>query len=362
KLDFDEYHAYENYDLIELPQSGLVKVPFPRKGISTTDGRVRQGPLDNIKARSEDILFKGANDLGLLPFICRLPDIELVHDKMNWHMANPSLQYFPNLMAEMEKEYAEWMLDPSPTHDFIVKRMNIPPTELENDITSWENILATNREMPDLTGCECVPAIDYAKTTDFVSAGCLFKHSGIYYWITHTWVCSKSADLHRIKAPLDEWAEAGLLTFVDAPEINPEIPVDWIMKQLEKYSAKVFSIDSFRFTLLAKALKKAGFEFSSKKKNILLTKRVTVMRWAPVIKSSFANQQIVWGNNPLMRWFTNNACEVMDSKGNITFEKKEAKSRKTDGFMALVSAFCASENLKDSGEDYVSGQIQVYTY
>lgn len=343
-LYFDEYHGYVDDSLIDVATTGLGKTPFPKKGIFTTDGKVRGGPLDTMKKRAEGILFNGEDDLGLLPFICRLPSIELVHDESNWHMANPSLRYFPNLMNELRKEYKVWCLDPSPTKDFIVKRMNIPGISEEESVTKWENIEATNKKMPDLTGCECVPGIDYSKTNDFVSAGLLFRHYGTYYWISHTWVCLQSEDLHRIKAPLDEWQAKGLLTMVDAPEIAPEMPVEWICEQLQKYRANYLGLDNFRITWLKKALDNSGLENDLK---VLLTKNVTQMRWAPVICSEFANKNIVWGDNPLMRWFTNNACRLEDKKGNMTFGKKEAKSRKTDGFMALVHAFCASEKLTD---------------
>lgn len=356
-LVFDEYHAYENDLLTGVAEGGLGKVPFPKKSIWTTDGRVRGGPLDTAKIRANDILFKGAEDLGTLPFICKLPKIEMVHEPKNWHMANPSLRYFPNLMNEMKKEYANWLLNPSPNHDFIVKRMNIPPEQQDEDITAWENVLATNKEIPDLTGCSCVAGIDYAKTTDFVSAGLLFKYNGVYYWITHTWVCRKSADLYRIKAPLDDWAAAGWLEFVDANEIAPSIPVNWILEKSKKYKILKIGLDNFRYTLLARAIKEAGLD-----KILLLTKSVTIMRWAPVIISAFANQNIVWGDNPLMRWYTNNVYTITDKKGNISFEKKEPKSRKTDGFFALSSAFCASEDLPDSGLSGNYKSFAVYSY
>ena len=41
----------------------------------------------------------------------------------------------------------------------------------------------------------------------------------------------------------------------------------------------------------------------------------------------------------IMRWFTNNATRIIDKRGNISFGKIEPKSRKTDGFMALVMAY-----------------------
>lgn len=356
-LVFDEFHAYENELLTGVAEGGLGKVPFPKKSIWTTDGRVRGGPLDIAKIRANDILFKGADDLGTLPFVCKLPNIELVNNPVNWHMACPSLRYFPNLMNEMKKEYANWCLNPSPNHDFIVKRMNIPPEQQEEDVTSWENVLATNKEVPDLTGCPCIAAIDYAKTTDFVAAGLLFKHSGIYYWITHTWVCKKSADLYRIKAPLDDWAAAGLLEFVDDNEINPSIPVNWILEKSAKYNILKIGLDSFRYTLLSRAIKEAGLD-----KKLLLTKNVTIMRWAPVLISAFATQSIRWGDNPLMRWYTNNVYTLTDKKGNTSFEKKEPKSRKTDGFFALLSAFCASEDLPDCGLGSQYKSFAVYSY
>lgn len=46
KVDFDEYHAYQDYKLINVVTTGLGKVEHPRKTIITTNGDVRDGPLD----------------------------------------------------------------------------------------------------------------------------------------------------------------------------------------------------------------------------------------------------------------------------------------------------------------------------
>ena len=112
------------------------------------------------------------------------------------------------------------------------------------------------------------------------------------------------------------------------------------------------------------ALRERGFDTDKGgRNNILLTKRVTQMRWAPVINSLFVGRQIVWGDNPLMNWYTHNTYVETDRAGNMVYMKKEEKSRKTDGFMALVHAICASENLYDSGAgsgDYQ--EVQVYSY
>jgi phage terminase large subunit-like protein len=248
----------------------------------------------------------------------------------------------------------------------MTKRMNIPQGNKDVEVTSWENILATNQEIPDLTGCTCVAGIDYMKTNDFLSAGLLFKYKSKYYWLSHTWICRSSADLGRIKAPLEEWAtkEGGnLLTFIDGPEISPDVPAAWLAEQAQKYNITTLGIDNYRHTILAKALRDAGFDTDKKgANNIKLIRPSHEMLIAPLITSAFVNHNIVWGDNPLMRWYTNNTCMITSQAGNITYGKIEPKSRKTDGFKAFVAAMCAGGvDLEDSGEE-IDFDFGVYTY
>lgn len=85
---------------------------------------------------------------------------------------------------------------------------------------------------------------------------------------------------------------------------------------------------------------------------------------APLISSAFLNHKIVWGDNMLMRWYTNNAIRIIDRHGNVTYGKIEPKSRKTDGFMALVAAFIVAEIKRDELVYYnVDTPLpDVYTY
>ena len=51
-----------------------------------------------------------------------------------------------------------------------------------------------------------------------------------------------------------------------------------------------------------------------------------------------------------MRWFTNNTKLVPFLNGNYKYEKIEPRSRKTDGFMALVAAFCIRDQIPEPRE------------
>lgn len=218
--------------------------------------------------------------------------------------------------------------------------MNCPQGNKDVEVTSWENISATNQEVPvsELEGCYCTGGIDYASTTDFVAAGVLFILNGMHYYLTKQWVCEECKDLSRIKYPLKEAEERGLLEFVPGVEIPPEIPAQWMAEQQTKYHILKIGIDKFRYTLLSKALRDYGFDADKKSSTIILTRPSDEMMIQPTITSLFNNHQIAWGNNSLMRWNVNNSKIITSAAGNVTYGKIEPKSRKTDGFKAYVAA------------------------
>lgn len=366
KVDFDEYHAYENYKLINVFKTGFGKKPMPRTTITTTNGYVRDGPLDDLLSDGQQVLNGEIPDNGTLYFICRLDNDEEVQNKDNWHKANPSLRYFPNLQMEMNSEFEDWKRDNLGNSDFMVKRMNRIQGTTEAPVTEWKNILATNQPIPDLKGKTCVFGIDYTKTTDFLAVGLLFDIDNKIYWITHSWVCEKSADLSRIKFPVQAAAEEGLLTIVKGVEIPPEYPVEWLKEKQKIYNIVGGGLDNYRFTLLKNPLQLIGFDCEkSGKNNLLLVRPSDLMQVAPLISSDFANQRIVYGDNKLMRWYTNNTKVDVDKKGNMTYGKIEPKSRKTDGFMAFAAAYTQKDKIKQLSPvsaETASKILQVYSY
>lgn len=366
KIDFDEYHAYTDYKLIDVATTGLGKIARPRRTIVSTNGLVRGGPFDDLLDICEKILAGEMDDNGQLPFICRLDEDDEVHHKANWHKANPSLRYFPELQQQLEREYIAYVQNPSANVSFMAKRMNRPPKTMVNEAAKWEDILATNQPIDEelLKGYPCVAGIDYMKTTDFLAAGLLYRIGDYDYWITHTWICRHSADLFRIKAPLAEWESRGMVTFVDAVEIPPELPAIWLENESAKRKSRIMKIgvDSYRYQLLAKSLREINFSADNGYDNVVLLRPSDEMRRIPLITSGFVNQKFLWGDRPDMRWYTNNSMTVVSPSGNITYGKIEPKSRKTDGFKAFVAAECVSDCLDAYSQMNQNIETKVYTY
>lgn len=346
KVDFDEKHAYENYKLIDVFTTGLGKKAMPRRTTITTMGEVRDGPLDNELATGLEVLNGDAPDNGTLYFICRLDNEKEVYEQENWYKANPSLQYFPNLLREIQKEFEDWKRDKVNNSSFMTKRMNIPKGTEMHPVTAWENIKATNRPLPDLEGKTCVFGLDYTKTTDFLGAGLLFMIDNEIVWKPMSWYCSQSADLSRIKFPYDKQPD---LQRVDGAEIPPQIVAEWLKEQKKHYNIIAGALDNYRYTLLKSPLLECGFECDRKGlNNLKLVRPSDKMLVAPLIASDFANHKIVWGDSALMRWYTNNTSATEDKNGNISYGKIELKSRKTDGFMAFVAAYTQLDLLRQS--------------
>lgn len=348
KVDFDEPHAYENWENINVFTTGLGKKPHPRRTYVSTNGDVRGGPLDQLLEKSEKILNGDIEDNGFLPFVCRLGDKKLVSDPANWERANPSLPYLPSLLEQMKREYADYELDPVTNNSFMTKRMNEIEGNRDTEVASWENILKTNRELPDLENKVCVCGIDFAKTTDFMSAFLLFKGKDTYYGIHHSWLCTRSKDIPRIKFPLKEAVDRGLLTMVDDVEIHPQLIADWIKEMKSYYSIDCIAIDDYRYALLSRELKMIGYE--AKDKKVKLVRPSDIMRIQPVINSVFVKGELIVGDDPLFRWFTNNTKLESAPNNNFKYGKIEPKSRKTDGFMAFVASMTLADELPEEAE------------
>lgn len=353
KIDFDEYHQYLDYDIVGTLLSGGGKKQHWRTTTITTDGYVRGGPLDDSKERAMRILEGKEDDNGMLPFICRLDDPEEVHNSDMWVKANPSLPYLPNLFKVMKDDYLLYKADPLSNQDFMTKRMNLPQSDKDVEVTEWKNLLAASRSIPeDLKGCIAGIGIDFASISDFATAGLLIKRDGYFYWICHSWALKNGKDMHRIHAPLAKWERMGLLTLVEGIEIPPELIGDWLLEQAQHYAISLAGIDFFRFSLIQRQLQRLGLtETKGQGRQIFFLRPNDRMRIAPQVISAFNNQRIIWGeNNEIMRWYTYNS-KIELIKGEIDFGKIEPKSRKTDGFFALVAAFNLAEHLADNTAD-----------
>jgi phage terminase large subunit-like protein len=346
-LIFDEVHAYEDYKQIKVFTSGFGKRKHSRAFYITTQGNVREGVLDDMLSISADILNGTIKELRWLPLIYRIDAESEAKNPNMWHKANPSLKYLPTLKLEIEQQFIEMKYNAALEEEFYTKRMNWPKGNRELQVTEWGNIAATNKALPDLTGWDCTVGIDYASLRDWAAVNFHFRKGEERYDFGQYWVCTQNPELSRIKAPWRDWAEC---VPVDDVEISPSLLTEYIAMTAPKHNIKKIALDNYRHALMKDALEKIGFD-AKERKNVYLVRPSDIMKVQPVIDSCFNNGYFSWGDNPALRWATNNTKLVRSGKkegtdtGNYYYAKIEAKSRKTDPFMALVASMVIEDEL-----------------
>ncbi|WP_368566390.1 terminase TerL endonuclease subunit [Enterococcus faecalis] len=356
---FDEIHQYPSNKDVKVHISGLGKKPNPREFYVGTDGYVREGFLDSLKEKAKRVLNGSSRPNAIFPFICKLDSEDQVTESENWELANPMFhqplsEYAESLLETIFEEYEDLEDDPSNREEFMTKRMNLPVTDLERSVASYEEIMDTNRPLPNLEGRQAIGCLDFASLRDFAACGLLFKDKDDYVFKTHSFVRKQFADIYygysrkaseQTKerfAPIKEWENRGLLSVVDGATIEPQIVVDWFVEQRYKYGVTKIVADNFRMDVLRPLLIAAGFEVV-----VIKNPRAVDSLLAPRIETAFANRHIIFGENPLMRWYTNNVLVKTNNDGNKTYLKKEEVRRKTDGFKAFVCGMYLADELTD---------------
>ena len=342
-LIFDEIHEYQNSDTIKVFRSGFGKRKHSRTFYITTNGYVRDGVLDDRLRIAHDVLNGEIKNSRLCPLIYKLDDEKEADNKELWVKANPSLPYLPTLQLEIEQNFIDKDYDPTVASDLYTKRFNLPKGNAEIAVTDYSKVKATGRELPKLDGWTCTVGLDYAELSDWAAVNLHFRRGPQRYDINHAWLCTQSKTLQRVKAPWREWAERGLVTVVDDVSIHPDLLADYIRLTGQRYNVKMLAMDNYRWTLVSESLRKIGFDAQDKSR-VKLVRPSDIMQVEPVIQECFDRELFTWGDNPCLRWAVNNTKRVRSSRslgvdtGNFIYAKIDAKSRKTDPWMALVAS------------------------
>lgn len=354
---FDEIHSYTTTDTLDVFTSGLGKKKDSRIFYITTDGKIREGVLDTFKEEASMILKGEIKNSRMLPLIWKMDSEEEVslENEYLWEKANPSIRYMENLRDQIYSDLQKSQTRPQMKIETYTKRFNLPKQDLRTVVALWEKIKATNTECVDesFDGYNCVGGFDYASVQDFMSAVLVFAKGDKVYLKHKTWICRKSLEYTEYKFDIARAVEKGLAEIVEAETLDPSHASEWFIEQSEKYNILTVCIDNYRAKFVKSDFESNGIPFVEMRNGTY-----THTKLYPQIEMLFANEKIKWGEDFMMRWYTNNVFVQTDKKDNKTYQKIEPVKRKTDGFFAFIHAMTEFERLQNIEDDYV---IQCYS-
>lgn len=353
---FDEIHEYEDYSQIKVFKSARGKVKHGRVFYLTTDGNLRGAVIDDFKELAKDTLSNLDWRSGMLPVYCAIDKYDEWENEEDWEKANPMLPYLPELQKIYRKDFASALKSKDLKIEFLTKRLNHPLEDTTYSVASWDDIVQTNQDIPDLNGEVCVGGLDYADVRDFIAVGLLFKKNNKRYWIHHTFIVEEALRLQSFKMDFDIPRSEGYVTIVPGNIMDPQLVSNWFVEMSAKYKIKAIAMDRFRKQAVNEVFIKDGLPIQE-----VPSGYVSHNKLAPLVDMMFANHNIVYGDDRMMRWYTNNVYVDVDPKGNKSYKKIDPEKRKTDGFMAMIHALTLDEQL-NKPISKLRSNLKTYTY
>lgn len=333
---FDEIHEYKDYKLINVIKNSRQSRTQPLLIYITTAGYQLDGPLVNYYEQGADVLNGDIVDERTFYYIAELDSVDEFDKPEMWIKANPNMGVSIKL-ADMIEDWEKAKRTPSERNDFITKRFNKFVSSNEASFLDYEVLKRNDKTMPlesAAASSSAVGGFDLSDSEDHTSAYLewAIPSTGEVVIHGHTWVPQAKVDSDNEKIDYYSLQEEGLLTIVPGEYVKKEFVYDWFVEQSKKYPIEKIMYDPAKAFGLVEMLQAYGF--------ITEVVRQGFITLGPALddaKERFIDGNVIFNNNRLFRWYTNNVVLVEDRNKN-KMPTKQSRYRKIDGFAAFLNA------------------------
>lgn len=331
---FDEIHEYKDYKLINVIKNSRQSRTQPLLIYITTAGYQLDGPLVNYYEQGADVLNGDIVDERTFYYIAELDNVDEFDKPEMWIKANPNMGVSIKL-ADMIEDWEKAKRTPSERNDFITKRFNKFVSSNEASFLDYE-VLKRNDKVIDFSTLKtsAIGGFDLSDSEDHTSAYLEWpiQETGEVALLGHTWVPQAKVDADNEKIDYHSLQKEGLLTIVPGEYVKKEYVYDWFVEQSKKYSIEKIMYDPAKAFGLVEMLQAYGFVCEVVRQGF-----ITLGPALDDAKERFIDGNVIFNNNRLFRWYTNNVILVEDRNKN-KMPTKQSRYRKIDGFAAFLNA------------------------
>ena len=350
----DELAAIKNRDLYDLIKQGCGARSQPLIFCITTNGFVRNGIFDAQYAYAKGILEGTIENRRFLPFIYELDDVKELDDEKMWIKANPGLGTIKSLdfLRECVNKAKD---DPSFLPTVLVKDFNIPQTS-ESAWLRYEEL--NNEQVSDIQFDYGIGGFDAADSVDLNAAKAVFMRPGdpnIYarsmYWIPQAVLDSQEARgdrRGRDAVPYDLWIQQGYMRVCPGHKCDKRIFLEWFKELRDTEDIYFTKIAYDPWHIDDTLLREFRAEFGAKCMQPIRQGVFTLSEPMKELAVEFKEHHVIYQNNPIDKWCLINTNIKTDINGNIQPIKGLDRTQRIDGTMALLCAYIALRDNKDS--------------
>lgn len=362
----DEFHAWDDTSVMDVQESGSVKVQDPSTWIITTAGYKPQGPNSDLLRSCKNMLLGVVESPETLAFIYELDENDDWTDKRVWGKPNPALGTSALSMDGLEREFKKIAIKGiEKERDFKVKNLNIEMSSQEGWIPDdvWMKGSDTFNASA-LHGRECWGGLDLANTNDFNAFVLFFPplyEGDKAYILPYFWIPENAVEKFHQKRPfVARWADEGFIKLTDGNTTDYDLIHDGIMQAIEPFNCVGVAYDTAFSAYLTPRLMASGVRMEPYPQSPMW---LTPPAKQVELLANFQKKDgdtIIWenalkhGGNPVMRWMMANVTIKITDAGN-SIPARGRSAEKIDGVAALLDA--VGQWLKDRGNPQGSSYL-----
>lgn len=334
----DEYHEHITSSQYDTMVTGTGARQQPLIIIITTAGFSLSGPCHDKHTEAKRVL-EGVIESEQLFTI-----IYTIDEKDDWLSPESLIKANPNYGVSVSDEFLltqqrQAAINTQYQNRFKTKHLNVwcSANAAWMNLQQWQMLGDKELTEDELTGCDCVFAVDLASKSDLCAFVKLFaKPVGAvmhYYVFCKCYLPEDEArNAGANSAAYQKWSRQGLLTLTDGATVDYETIFDDVVADAKKYNPREFVYDPFNATHFSQLLMNEGLtcvEFNQKPVNfaVPMDEVVTLVK----------DGRIHHNANEMLTWMIANTA-VRPAKKGMFSPIKEKPEQKIDGSVALMMA------------------------
>ena len=361
----DELHVHKSADVIDALESGTGARSQPLVIIITTaDGGDDLTVYATRRKEIEDLCkgtISSASKYGVV-FGARKDDDPFAEE--TWAKANPGYPISPT-REFMQTEAENAKNSPLQLTRFQRLNLNIRTKTESKFITMdvWDRNAGEISDEREFLGAECYGGIDLASVSDLSAVSWLFpQDDGTFAALWRIW--TPEANLERLdkltNGAASLWVEDGWLETTPGNVTDYDYIETQIVRDVEAFDVMTIGYDPYNANQLVTRLRdKHGVQMVKVRQGFLSLSQPLKQTQRLLLKGTSEEPYLRHGDNPVMRWMTDNLAVEVDAAGNVKPSKKEGmhNGHKIDGWSALVNAM--SEAIASGLLDDDDGEMDI---
>ena len=346
----DEVHQMSDskvYDAIKQSQSTKKE---PLMFIITTEGNIVGGFLDKKLEYCRKMLKGEIEDERVLPWLyTQDSEKEIYENKSSWQKSNPSLGNVKSI-TYLEDVMNKSKNDLSTRLTMLCKDFNIKQLESGTWLSFDDLNNETKFDVDILKDNYAIAGVDLSSTTDLTAAIILVVKDNKKYVIPHFFMPSDVLDkrMQEDNVPYDIWVKKGYITLTDGSQNDFSKVTEWFLHIVRDLDIRPLWVgyDPWNSQYWVNEMDEAGFTMEKVRQGVY-----SLSEPMKQLEADLKNKDVIYDNNPILKWCLANTQAKVDINGNIQPSKLNSKYKRIDGAVALIIAYSVLNRYKKEYEN-----------